>query len=249
MTTIDHIFFSFRAGANGLGIGLGIAVALIGVLLLLFTRFSINKKWSGGAKLMFVQALILIVMTMSYLGLQKGSEYISKKEYDLNSELSEDPVWRQTGLVRAWETLTKEGGQSGLTSPDEGGNEISLRSGAEAEIYSGILAEVIQEELESRITNPQLVEFTSPEEVTAFIFETPDVVTMEYPQTLVQDNLFANEVLKHRVEEYYTAYREAVDSGRAETNLILTTVAIASLIVSIVFIGIGAWKDLMHFGE
>ena len=37
MTTIDHIFFSFRAGANGLGIGLGIAVALIGVLLLLFT--------------------------------------------------------------------------------------------------------------------------------------------------------------------------------------------------------------------
>jgi hypothetical protein len=134
MTTIDLILFSLRAGANGLGIGLGIAVALIGVLLLLFTRFSINKKWSGGVKLMFVQALILIVVTMSYLGLQKGSEYISKKEYDLNSELSEDPVWRQTGLVRAWETLTKEGGQSGLTSPDEGGNEISLRSGAEAEI-------------------------------------------------------------------------------------------------------------------
>lgn len=249
MTTIDLILFSLRSGANGLGIGGGIAVALIGVLLLWFTRYSINKKWSGGVKLMFSQALLLILVTMSYLGLQKGSEYISKKEYNLESELSEDPVWRNTGLVLAWDLLTGDGGQSGLTPPDEGGTEISLRNGAEAEIYSGVLAEVVQEELERRIKHPLLVKFTSPEEVTAFIFEKNEVATVEYPQTFEQANLFANEVLKHRVEEYFTAYSEAVDSGRAETNLILTIIAIASFIVSSVFIALGAWKDLMHFGE
>ena len=87
------------------------------------------------------------------------------------------------------EELSEEGGQAGLTPPEEGGVQISLRNSAEAEIYTGFIAEVVEKEIQETASNALLVDLTGNEDVTAAVFDMNQVVAMDYPRTEEQGNM------------------------------------------------------------
>ena len=247
MSLFDVFILSLRSGVSPLNVVIALVVAVVAALLVVFMRFSMNKKWGGGLLCMTLLALLVLVLTISFLGLKGAASYLEKQRYALEAELREDPVWRNEALGRAWQKLNVADGQSGLVPAEEGGTDLRVSSSAEAQIYTEILAEVLEEELLGRLDHPNLADFKPAQEVAAYVFDSNEMLTMEYPSVLNQDNVMANLVMEHRSGEYYTPYGKQVSGSRGKMTLSLFALAGISSVLALGIVSVGAWKDLMKF--
>ena len=247
MKLAELVQFSIHSGVGGVGKIYG-AFAFIGCFLLLwFVRYSMNKKWNGGIRVMFGQSLLFGVVVVSWFGLKEAPQYIEKERGKVESFLEPAPEWRADALGKAWNDLSEDGGQAGLTSPDEGGVNISIRNLAESEKYTGFIAEAVEREIQAIADNGLLVDLTDKEDVVAAVFDTNQVLAMEYPRTEKQGNVLEKLVLEHRLSEYVKDYNSLVADSVPRVMPILLIVAFVPLVISIIFVAKQAWDDLMSF--
>ena len=247
MSITEILQFSISSGLGGAGKIYGVVALVACFLLLWFVRYSINRKWSGGIKAMVGQSVICGVVVVCWFGLKEAPQHIEKEKRELESFLEPAPEWRADALGRAWQELSEDGGQAGLIPPEEGGVQISLRNSAEAEIYTGIIAEVVEKEIQTTASNALLVDLTGKEDVTAAVFGMDQVAVMDYPRTEEQGNMLETLVLEHRLAEYSKDYNLELADSTPRVTPILLIVGIGTLLGSIVFIIKKAWDDLMSF--
>lgn len=247
MSIPEIIQFSINSGLGGVGKIYGV-VALVGCFVLLwFVRYSMNKKWNGGTKVMFGQSLLFGFVVVSWFGLKEAPKHIEEEKGKVEGFLEPAPEWRADALGRAWSDLSEDGGQAGLIPPEEGGVQISLRNRPEAEKYTGFIAEAVEGEIQATANNGLLVDLADKEDVVAAVFEMNQVAAMEYPRTEEQGNVLENLVLEHRLSEYVKDYNSVVADSVPRVTPILLMIAFVPLVMSIIFIGKGAWVDLMSF--
>lgn len=247
MSIFEIIHFSINSGLGGLGKIYGI-VALVGCFILLwFVRYSMNKKWSGGTKVMFGQSLLFGFLVVSWVGLKEAPQYIEEEKGKVESFLEPAPEWRADAFGRAWSDLSEDGGQGDLKPPEEGGVQIYLHKQAEAETYAGFIAEAVEGEIQATANNGLLVDLADKEDVVAAVFAMNQVAAMEYPRKEKQGNVLENLVLEHRLSEYVKDYNSVVADSAPRVTPILLIAAFVPLVMSIIFIGKGSWDDLMSF--
>lgn len=247
MSISELLQFSISSGLGGSGKVYGIVAAVGCCLLLLFVRYLMNKKWSGGTKVMVFQSVLCGLVVVSWFGLKEARQYIETEKGELESFLESAPEWRADALGRAWDELGADGAQGGLTPPEDGGVQIRLRDNKEAEKYTRFIAEVVEKEIQAIAPNGVLIDLIGKEDVAAAVFDMNQVAAMDYSRPVDQGNMLEALVLEHRLAEYAKDYNTEVADGTPRVTPILLIAAFAPLVVSIIFIGRRAWDDLMSF--
>lgn len=247
MSLLDMLVLSLKSGFSPLNFVIALVVGVVGGGLVFVMRSSVNRKWGGGVLSMTILGIVWLVVAISCMGMKGASSYLEKERHALEAELRDDPIWRNEALGRAWQKLNASDEQSGLVPPEEGGTDLRLSSAPGAQIYAEILAEVLREETVGRIDYPELAEFKPPQEVAAYVFDSNDMLTMEFPTVLNQDNIMANLAMEHRSGEYYTPYSKVVAESEGKMNFSLLVVAVASLVLSLGIVMWNAWRDLTKF--
>jgi hypothetical protein len=247
MSSLEIITFSLKsAWHTPLNILIAILAGIGGYTLLLFFRWSINKKWGGCMLVMIVVALAFVILTFSYRGLLGAHSYIERQKVSELNVLRDDAVWRNEALARAWTQLSIVGKQRDLIPPEEGGTEIRLHSKEDSQIYAQQVAQAMEDHLRELPHTPPTVEFQTKEDIAIQVVEgNSEIQMMNYPQLVSQDNSIANEILEIRVDEVFSASTNGVEARSAQLKksiyILLSLIGLAGILA----VTTRAWVDLL----
>lgn len=139
ITKLSEFIFRFTLSAADLATW--IYVVLVAILLIFAVGMGWgkmwNRQWSLSKHIGNLLLVILFALTASFSifnlrGISRIEGWFEEQKGSLAKTISSSAKFNRDVLKATWQELSTNGGQSGLTPPDEAGNELRLNSPEEA---------------------------------------------------------------------------------------------------------------------
>jgi hypothetical protein len=219
------------------------------VVIGLFWGMCWNRKWaffghSPSLVCSAISALCLAIVILEYRGSIQLAAWIETRQNLVSGELSDSGSINRQIFRSTWDKLYPLGGQSGLTAPLQGGNELRLNGEDDAR--------VLLKEAASAIKQPLLAKAPFSFGVACYVRD-PDVVADDiiktispptYPVLVSPDNEWSKAAIEDQVR---TAFDSALKQTRQPMEVLKTTLMALGavvILIQLVWIPIAACRDI-----
>lgn len=215
----------------------------------LFWGMCWNRKWayighSPSLAWSAVSALCLAVVILEYRGAIQLATWIETQQNLVSAELIESGSLNRQIFRSTWDKLYPLGGQSGLTAPLEGGNELRLNRDDDARL--------LLEEAASAIKQPLLAKspfcFGIPCHVRDSDAVADDIVkTISppiYPVIVSPDNEWSKAAIRDQTRTAFDSTSKQIRQPMEDLKTALMALGVAVFLIQLVWIPIAACRDI-----
>ncbi|MDF1826629.1 MAG: hypothetical protein P1U68_18445 [Verrucomicrobiales bacterium] len=258
MSVIKLSEFIFRFTLSAADMATWIYVVLVALFLIFAVGLGWGKLWNrqwslsrhfGNLFLVIVFAITAAFAVLNLRGISRVEGWFDEQKNSLAKTISSSAKFNRDVLKATWQELSASGGQSGLTPPDEAGNELRLNSPEEAHALAINAAEETRSALRLRLPFSLGVSLStqSPEEIAT---ETADAIKYDvssYPTIVTASNEWTTTAATLQTNHALDAAWNGINGINARTGDLKTAclwLLLASFAIPLFTIPFAALNDI-----
>jgi hypothetical protein len=215
----------------------------------LFWGMCWNRKWayfghSPSLVCSAISASCLAIVILEYHGAIQLGAWIETQQNLVTGELSDSGSVNRQIFRSAWDKLYTLGGQSGLTPPPEGGNELRLSRDDDARLLLKEAASVMKQPLVAKAPFC----FGVPCHVRDSDVVADDIIKTisppAYPVIVSPDNAWSKAAIKDQVRTAFDSASKQIHQPMEDLKTVLMALGVVVFLIQLVWIPIAACRDI-----